>query len=330
MTRLVELLDGYQATQSLYVGAKLGIADQLAQGPHSADTLAKAIGVEPGACNRLLRALEHLGVVHEPSVGQFALTPLGDGLRSNTPGGVHDLALLTGDLFYAWWGGLEHSIRTGESSVPGIDGASSFEVLHGQPEQAQRFNRLMSAMVGTMAKSVVATYDFSGLGTIVDIGGGRGTLLSAILHANPHARGILFDLPATIEDARAAVAAAGLSERCFCVSGDFFAGVPSGDCLMLSAVISDWDDEKSIAIFESCRRALSPGGRLLLLERMLEPDRPAPRSSLMDLQMLVIGGGTGRSREEYRRILAAAGFELARVIPTGTERSIFEARPAAS
>ena len=326
--KLEDALAGYQKTQVLYVAAKLGIADRLGAGPQRAEALASAIGADPAALYRLLRALEYLGAVHEPSPGLFALTPLGERLRPDSAGAVHDEILMTGEVIWSWWAGLEHSIRTGESSVPGIEGVSAFEFLNRHPEQIRRFNRLMSAMVGRMAKGVLAVCDFSPFGTVVDIGGGRGTLLSAILESHPRARGVLFDLPATAEEAKGAFAARGLAGRCECVGGDFFATVPEGDCLILSAVLSDWDDDRCVAILKNCRRAVAAGGRLLVLERMLEPEKPAPQSAFMDLQMLVIGGGTGRTAAEYRRLLGAAGFELARVLPTRTPRSVFEARPA--
>jgi SAM-dependent methyltransferase len=325
--QLGDLIAGYQKTQVLFVAAKLGVADRLAKAPERAEALAPALGVDQGALYRLLRALEFLGVVREPEPGRFALTSLGERLRSDHPGAAHDEILMTGEVFWSWWGGLEHSIRTGEPSVPGIEGVSAFEYLHGRPEQTRRFNRLMSAMVDAMARRVVAVYDFGGFETIVDIGGGRGTLLSVILRAHPHLRGVLFDLAATAEEAKEAVAAMGLAERCSCIGGDFFSAVPKGDCIILSAVLSDWNDERSVAILRNCRRALSKDGRLLVFERLLEPDKPAPGSTLLDLQMLVIGGGTGRSAAEYRRLFEASGFELARIVPTGTPRSIFEARP---
>ncbi len=323
--QLEDLIAGYQKTQALYVAAKLGIPDRLAQAPQRAEALAPAIGADARALYRLLRALEFLGLLGEPTPGVFALTALGERLRSSSP--QSDEVLLTGDAWFAWWGRLEHCVRTGESSVPAIEGVSSFEHLHLHPEHVLRFNRLMSAMIGVMAKGVIAAYDFRSFGTVVDIGGGRGTLLAAILEGHPRLRGILFDLPATADEARRALSSGRLADRCECVGGDFFEAVPAGDCLILSAVISDWDDERSVAILASCRRAISPQGKLLLIERLLEPDKAAPATALLDLQMLVIGGGTGRSAAEYRRLLAAAGFELARVIPTGTMRSIFEARP---
>jgi SAM-dependent methyltransferase len=186
---------------------------------------------------------------------------------------------------------------------------------------------MMSEMIGAMAAGVLAAYDFGKFTTVVDVGGGRGTLLAAILEAYPKLRGVIFDLPATADEARAAIAARGLAGRCECVGGDFFASVPEGDCVILSAILSDWDDEKSVALLKTVHRSLAPDGRLLIIERLLVPEEPAPASVLMDLQMLVIGGGTGRSAAEYRALLEAAGYELVRVIPTGTVRHIFEARP---
>ncbi len=323
---LEALIDGYQRTQALYVMVKLGIADQLGHGAQRADAVASAVGAEPGACYRLLRALEAMDIVHEPSAGTFALTALGEQLRSQDA--LRDALLLTGDVFARWWAGLEHCVRTGGSSVPVIEGMSSFEYLHANSEQTRRFNRLMSAMVEGIAAGVVSVYDFSAVRRVVDIGGGRGTLMSAILKANPPLRGVVFDRPATIEEAKQAIEGLGLADRCECVGGDFFAQVPNGDCLVMSAVLSDWNDEKCTAILRNCRRAVAADGRLLVLERLLEPEKPAPQSAFMDLQMLVIGGGTGRSEPEYRSLFHASGFELARVIPTGTARSIFEARPA--
>jgi SAM-dependent methyltransferase len=327
--RLEDLVSGYQKTQVLHVAAKLGLADRLAPGPQRADALAAAAGADPQALYRLLRALSSLGVVAEPEPGLFALTSLGQRLRVDAPGAVHDELLLTGGAFYRWWGALEESVRSGASSVPAIEGGNSFDWLHRHPEQVARFNRMMSEMIGAMARGVLAAYDFGRFGTVVDVGGGRGTLLAAILEAHPDVRGVLFDLPATADEARPAIAARGLAGRCTCVGGSFFEGVPAGDCILLSAIISDWDDAKSVAIFEACRRALPADGRLLLIERCLVPEEPAPPSAFMDLQMLVIGGASGRSEAEYRAILEAGGFELLRVIPTGTARSIFEARPRA-
>lgn len=326
-SKLEDIASGYQKTQVLYVMAKLGLADLLAKAPQGAVALAAATGANAEGLYRLLRALAYMEIVHEPTPGVFALTPLGERLRPGAPGAFHELILMSGEMFWSWWNGLVHTVRTGQPSVQAIEGMSAFEFLHRQPHQVERFNRLMSEMVGAMAKGVVEVYDFSRFRTVVDIGGGRGTLLSTILLANPQVRGVLFDLPATVEQAKHTMAAQGLADRCEFVSGDFFSSVPSGDCLMLSAVLSDWNDEQCESILRNCRRAIAADGRLLVLERLLEPEKPAPASAFMDLQMLVFSGGTGRSSAEYRQLFGAAGFELARVIQPGPVRHIFEGRP---
>lgn len=327
-SKLEDIASGYQKTQVLYVAAKLGIIERLADAPQGSVALAAATGANAEGLYRLLRALSYMEVVHEPTPGVFALTPLGERLRPGAPGAFHDLILMSGEVFWSWWNGLVHTVRTGLPSVPAIEGVSAFEYLHRQPEQVERFNRLMSEMVGAMAKGVVEVYDFRPFRTVVDLGGGRGTLLATILRANPHLRGVLFDLPVTVEEAKRTMTAEGLADRCDYVSGDFFAKVPSGDCLILSAVLSDWNDEQCVSILRNCRAAIAPEGRLLVLERLLEPEKPAPASTFMDLQMLVFSGGTGRSSAEYRRLFDAAGFELARVIQPGPVRHIFEGRPA--
>jgi len=326
--RLEDIILGYQKTQALYAAAKLSLAEHLAPGPLEVGALAAATGAHRGGLYRLLRVLEYLGLVREPAPGTFELTDLGAHLRGDSSSGIRDEVLVNVELFWGAWGLLEHGVRTGESSVPLAHGAPFFEFLHRQPEQVGRFNRVMTSMVSQMAKAFVSAYDFGPFRTIVDIGGGRGTLLTTILEAHPRSRGILFDLPSTAEEARTSLRDSGLGGRCVCIGGNFFESVPSGDLLILSAVISDWSDEQSVQILRNCRRALAAEGRLLLIERLLAPDQPAPLSSFMDLHMLVIGGGTGRSEAEYRRLLTDAGLDLVRVVPTDSPRSIFEARPS--
>lgn len=326
-SKLEDIASGYQKTQVLYVAAKLGLVELLSAAPQGSAALAAATGANAEGLYRLLRALSYMEIVHEPTPGLFALTPLGERLRPGAPGALHELILMSGEVFWSWWNGLAHTVRTGLPSVPMIEGMTAFEYLHRQPDQARRFDRIMSEMVGTMAKGVVEVYDFRPFHTVVDVGGGRGTLLATILLANPHLRGVLFDLPVTVEEARRTLVDHGLADRCECVSGDFFAKVPSGDCLVLSAVLSDWNDEQCVAILRNCRQAIAADGRLLVLERLLEPEKPAPASAFLDIQMMVFSGGTGRSSAEYRRLFAAAGFELARVIQPGPVRHIFEGRP---
>jgi hypothetical protein len=323
---LSDMASGYMKTQALYVAAKLGIADHLTEGPQSSEVLAQTVDVHPDALYKLLRFLESLGLFSEPEPGVFALTTLGAHLRKDASSGFHTQILMNAELLWSLWGELTYTIKTGQAADQRVYGMPFFDYLQQHPEKAAIFNEEMTHFIATMAPAVVTAYDFSSFGTIVDVGGGHGTLLATILQANPQAHGVLLDLPITVEGTQQHMAALGLSERCTCVGGDFFASVPTGDCIILSAVISDWDDEQSVRILTNCRQAIAPEGRLLLLERLLIPEEPAPPTAVMDLAMLIFGGGTGRSQGEYRNLLASAGFDLTRVVSTGTQRSIFEAR----
>lgn len=324
---LQELALGYQKTQALYVAARLGLADHLSAGPADASILATRVGAHPESLYRLLRALEVLGLVHEPVPGTFALTAAGELLRADSPSGLRDDVLMNVELSWSEWERLEDTIRTGHAATPQVRGAPFFENLHRDAERTRLFNRVMQTMVGAMAQAVVEAFDFRPYRRIVDLGGGSGQLLAAILEVAPDAHGVVFDLPATAEEARHFMSARGLASRCECVGGDFFEEVPRGDLLILSGVIGDWGDADTVRIFGNCRRAIEPSGRLLLLERVLVPEQPPPPAAFLDLHMLVLLGGTGRNAEELRTLLGRARFKLARVVPTRAPRSIVEAVP---
>ncbi len=322
---LADMASGFIKTQALYVAAKLGLADHVAAGPVSSGALAQRVGADGKALYRLLRALESMGLFHEPRPGFFALTNDGMYLRKDAPGSLCDEVIFNVELTWRLWGELAYTVKTGNPADRPVYGTSFFGYLQDHPDAAALFNEGMTRFVATMVPAVVASYDFSPFHTIVDVGGGQGILLAEILKAHSRARGVVFDLPVAVEGARRRLA--DLSPRVEFIGGDFFAEVPAGDAIILSAIISDWDDEKSIRILSACRRAIADDGRLLLLERLVVPDEPAPPTAFLDLAMLVFSGGTGRSEPEYRRLLTAARFELIRVVGTGTQRSIFEAKP---
>lgn len=319
---------GYQRTQVLYVAARLSIADHLSGNPMDSDALASRTGAHPGALYRLLRALEVLGVVHEHDPGTFELTAAGELLKADSPSGLRDDVLMNVELCWSQWERLEDTIRTGRPTTEQVRGATFFEHLHRDEEHTKLFNRTMQQMVGAMAEAVIEAYDFTRFQKIVDVGGGSGQLLSTILRAAPGARGVLYDLPTTANEARVFMDSLGLAERCDCVGGDFFKSVPGGDLILLSGVVGDWNDEQCVQIFRNCRRSIEPNGRLLLLERVLVPEEPPPPTAFLDLHMLVLLGGRGRSAAEFADTLSPAGFELERVIPTRSERSIVEATPS--
>jgi SAM-dependent methyltransferase len=324
---LSEISSGFMKTQAVYSIAKLGIAEYLSDGPKSSEALAEIIDVDPAALYRLLRAVESIGFFTEPQPGIFALTPLGEYLNKDTPGGFYNQIIMNCELFYNLWGELIYTVKSGRSADQKVYGKSFFEYLQQHSEQTELFNKEMTNFISTMAPAIVAAYDFNSFGTIVDIGGGHGTLMAVILQANPQVQGIIFDLPITVNGAQQRFNKIGLSKRCKFVGGDFFESLPAANCMILSAIISDWNDEQSARILSNCRRPIAPDGRLLLLERLVIPEEPAPPTAFLDLAMLLAGGGTGRSKKEYQKLLADSGFDLIRVIPTGTQRSIFEAKP---
>jgi hypothetical protein len=331
---LLDLLNGYRVTQALYVAARLGIADRLAGGPQGSEELARATRADARALFRLLRALVSLGVLAEETNGRLALNEVGALLRSDVPGSLRAGVIFYGDQRH-WkaWSQFERCVATGET-VWGPRAASAFFEMNSQdPEGAAIFNAAMTSFTSAFDAAVVAGYDFSPLRTLVDVGGGQGALITSILRANPGLRGILFDIPPVIEGAKARIAAAGLADRCALVGGDCFASVPAGgDAYLLKWVIHDWNDERSLTILRSCRSAMAPDGRLLLVERVVPEriDRSAATQSILlaDLNMLVLTGGHERTAGEYRRLLEGAGFAPGRIVPTATPLAIIEATPA--
>ncbi len=328
---LFQMATGYYISQALYVAAKLGIADVLKDGPCSCTELAQRPGTHAPSLSRLLRLLVSVGVFAEKEAGHFGLTPIGAYLQMDIPASLRAIVLqFAGPWHQGSWSDLLHSVQTGEIAFDHRFGMSVFPYLTQHPDEAAIFDAAMTALSTQAAAAVVTAYDFSPFGTIVDVGGGHGALLRAILHATPAARGILFDLPHVVEGAKPQIEAAGLAERCTIVGGDFFVSVPSGgDAYVLSGVIHDWNDERSLMILKSCHRAMNKAGRLLLAELAL-PARidQSPTSQIIfgsDVNMLVLAGGRERTEEEFRALFEAAGFKLTRIIPTqGSARSIVE------
>jgi hypothetical protein len=324
---LMKMIAGSFVSQALYVAARLGVADLLAEEPRDPAELARATGAHAGSLYRMLRALASVGVFCERADGKFELTPAAGLLRRDVPGSMRDTAIMFGEEWH-WrvWGAAYDSVKTGETAFPRVHGAEVFPYLSANPEAARVFDRAMSSMSQTAAAAVAEAYDFSGIDWLADIAGGHGTLLAGILRANPSMRGILFDQPQVIAGAPERLAAEGVAERVQTEAGDFFREVPAGaDAYMMKYIIHDWDDERALAILKNCRRAMHDGARLLLVETVIAEGNAPHFGKLIDLEMLLFTGGRERTQAEYGALLARAGFRLTRVIPTRSPLSIVEA-----
>jgi hypothetical protein len=327
---LMRLINGYQVSQALHVAAALGVADHLKDGPQRSDALARACGAHPGVLYRLLRALAAVGVFHEAEGRRFSLTPLGTCLAGDAPGSRREYARWIGTPgMWRSWGDLLHSARTGEGATRFACGMDAWTYRDQHPEERAVFDAAMAALSRAEARAVIEAYDFSRCGCVVDVGGGDGHLLKAILLACPAAHGILFDRPQVAASAGRVFAPAGLAQRCRAVGGDFFRAVPGGgDAYVMKSVLHDWDERAATEILRACRRAIPATATLLAIERIVGPPNEDPTGKFYDLNMLVQYGALERTREEFQALLRSGGFELVEVVPTRSPLSIVVARPA--
>ena len=330
MIQMIQMTSGHVIAQALYVVAELGIADLLASGPRSSAELAEATGVHAPSLYRVLRTLASLGVFVEQDDQTFELTPLGATLRSDVPGSARAWALVNCGLSWRAYGELLYSVRTGQPGFDRAYGMSVFDYTARHPDAMAIFGKMLIDFSAQEVAAVASALSLSDVKSVVDVGGGSGNLLAALLEANPSLAGTVFERPAVAEAAIQWLHAAGLSHRSDVLEGDFFESLPTGgDVYVLSHVIHDWDEAHCLTLLENCRRAMAPGGRLLIVEIVLPgPNEPSP-GRLLDLIMLANAPrGQERTLEEYRELLAKASFSLARVVPTASPVSVIEAVPA--
>jgi O-methyltransferase domain/Dimerisation domain len=327
--QISRMLSGYWISQALYVAAKLNIADLLGVGPMSADELASATHSHPKSLYRLLRGLASIGVFSEDNAGQFSLTPLAECLRTDVLGSKRSLAIMMGEEHYQAYGQLLYSVQTGKIAFDKLFGMPVFDFLQKHPEQAKVFDGAMVGVHGRETAAMLDAYDFSGISLLADIGGGNGSVLTAVLRKYTTMRGLLFDLPAVAERAKANVEATGLANRCQVIGGSFFESVAQGaNAYMLRHIIHDWEDEKAITILRNVHRAMSSDGKLLVVESVIPPGNEPSFGKLLDLTMMAIPGGKERTEEEYRRLFTSAGFSLITIVPTKAEVSVIEGKKA--
>ncbi len=324
----MQLSTGYIASTCVYLAVKLRIPDLLAAAPRPVNDLAGELGVNEDALYRVMRTLVSLGVFEENAPRTFANTLTSTILRSETPGSMYDMALWMSDPFhFQVYANALHSLRTGRPAVEQTVGVPVFEYFPKHPEESEIFNNAMTMFSGMVIPAVLEVFDFSGIGTLVDVAGGHGRVLTSILQKYPTMRGVLFDLEHVLAGARAVIESLGLSDRCRTVSGDFFNAVPAGgDAYIMKHIIHDWDDERAATILKNIRSAMTPGGRLILLESVVAPGNQPDFAKLIDLEMLLMPGGRERTELEFRDLFARAGFELTRITPTKSPLSVIEGR----
>lgn len=323
------LVTGYRVSQAIYVAATLRLSDLLADGPMDIAALADATQCQPDTLRRLLRALASIGIYQELPEGRFAGTALSDQLRSGDPSNSYALAAFVGrPAQWQAWSGLLDSVRTGDNAFVAVHGQSTWAHKAQNPEEGTMFDAVMTSMSRQAADSIVPAYDFSRFGTLVDVAGGRGALLAAILGQHRELQGVLFDQPQVVAGAEVIMKAAGVEDRCRLVGGDMFVEVPAGgDGYIMKAILHDWEDPEAIAILGNCRGAMAESSTLLIMERLL--DDADPQVTFGDINMLVGPGGRERTTAEFTDLLARGGFQYTRTITTASNWAITEAVPAA-
>jgi SAM-dependent methyltransferase len=321
---LSRMIVGSWVTQAIYVAAEIGIADLLGGGSRMADELARETRMDSASLYRVLRALASVDIFREDDEGRFSLTPMGKLLGSDAPGSKRALAIMAGAEFYRSWGGLLSSVETGGAAFDKVFGKPFFHYMRANPDRWQIYDAAMTGVHDSETKPVLDAYDFASCRIIVDVGGGNGLALAAILRRHPDIQGVLFDLPAVANRAEKSMAGSVVSDRCRVVGGDFFHSVPSsGDTYLLRHVIHDWEDGEAVTILRNCRDAMQPGGKVLVVETVIPSGNEPCFGKWLDLMMLVVGGRE-RTKEQYVELFSAAGLQLTRVVPTDHEVSIIE------
>ena len=323
---VLQMASGYWVSQSIYVAAKLGIADLLKDSPKSCDELATATGTNAPSLYRVLRALASLGIFAETQPNHFTLTPLAACLQSDLPGSVRAFVIMLGEEHYRAWGDLLHGVQTGGSPFENVYGMNLFEYLAQNPESAKIFDESMTNASAIESATIAASYDFSSIQTLVDVAGGEGLLIASILKSNPTLKGVLFEQPHVIERAKRFLEAEGVLERCQLAAGNFFESVPEGgDAYILKYIIHDWDDERAIAILKQCHKVMPANGKILVAEQVIPPGNQPFMGKFLDLHMLAVtSGGRERTEAEYRALFEKAGFKLTKIVPTQDEISLIE------
>jgi hypothetical protein len=327
---MIGVLAGFWISRSVYVAAKLSVADLLAAGPKTVEQLAIETGSHAPSLYRLLRGLASHGIFREEQHHLFVNTPTSDMLRTDVEGSLrYPLMMTMGGEHYDAWGNMLHAVKTGETAFDAKFGESIWPFFERNPENARIFDQAMTDFTRSVDPALLRAYDFSPFKHVIDIGGGHGAMISAIVKKHAHLRGTVFDQPYVAAQALKALAASGLNGRCNAVGGDFFEAVPAGgDCYTMTFILHDWDEQKSARILLNIRKAIAKHGKLLVIDTVVQEGNGQDFAKLMDLNMLAMTGGRERTAKEFATLLKAGGFQLTKVIKTDSFFGIVEAVPA--
>jgi hypothetical protein len=328
-TGILQILNGAYVAGAVSCLAQLGIPDLIDSAPKSAEELAKKIGADPQALYRLMRATACVGVLSEGADGKFSQTPMSKVLRSDANPSLRALAIMGGREWHGrGWSELDHCVRTGKQAPEKIYGVSIFEYLKQNPAEAQIFNDAMTDLSTIESPAVADAYNFEGIRSIVDVGGGHGLLLATILKKNAHMKGTLYEMPHVLEGAKNGPLKP-IMDRCTFASGDMFSSVPAGaDAYIMKYIIHDWPDDACVKILKACRKGVNSGGKLLVVDNVILPGNDFSPGKFLDLQMLIFPSGCERTEKQFRQLFAASGWQLSRIIPTAAANSIVEGVPA--
>jgi len=323
---MLQLASAYWISQAIYVTAKLKIADVMKGGPTSAAQIALATQSNKDSVARLMRALTSVGVFQLDGTGRFMVTALGKPLESGVRGSLREMIVTLGEIHYTAWAHLLHSVKTGGTAFKSAFGTPMFDYLGQDREAGDTFTRAMADCSALSSCAVLLSYNFSDIRSIVDVGGGSGSLLTAILEMYPEMEGTLFDLPSVIAVARERLGASPHRNRCDLVSGSFLESVPAGaDAYLMSSVIHDWEDDQAMRILTNCRKSMRQKSKLLLVEFIVPDGGKASFTTMFDLNMLVMNGGRERTSAEFCSLLNSAGLKLTRIVPTLSPFCVLEA-----
>jgi len=324
--KMWQMLYGFRVTQIAGALATYSIADHLAKGPATAEQIAAIEGIDSVATFRLLRACASLGLVTCDESLAFSATSLLGTLRRNVSGSLHGLAIaFSAPGHWLSWGRFLDAVRTGKSQTLPALGASIWDYYAKQPEEGKAFTNASHGLTSRVAEEVTRLIDASKVKLVVDVGGASGTLVHSLMIANAHMHGIILDLPNVVPSATAAAAALGLAERSRVLAGDFFASVPEADLYLLKHILHDWDDEQAVRLLKNCRRAMDPGGRVVVIEMLLGEIGEPGWAPLSDLNMMVLLTGRERTLAEYDSLLKETGLRIARSTPIRSPMVVIEA-----